>query len=188
MAAKIQRASTSTSLRILFDLPIAACILLLLFRGALAGRRDARLIFVPTVLLYGTGILGGSLLFMFQLGWSSRVLSSINQWNVFETPFPISLEVFVQLIFVVALLAFLIRRFAKSRAQEERYSADLEAVRTLQQVLIPETLPSIPRLRYQHRLSPCPGSGWRLLPDPSATRHGRERSERYPDRHWLYCG
>jgi hypothetical protein len=76
---QIQRASTSTSLRILFDLPIAACILLLLFRGALAGRRDARLIFVPTVLLYGTGILGGSLLFMFQLGWSSRVLSSINQ-------------------------------------------------------------------------------------------------------------
>ncbi len=83
---------------------------------------------------------------MFQLGWWSRVLSSINQCNVFETPFQVPLQVFVQLIFVVALLAFLIRRFASSRAQEERYSADLEAARTLQHVLIPETLPSIPGL------------------------------------------
>ena len=83
---------------------------------------------------------------MFQLGWWLRVLTSINQWNVFETPFPVPLQVFVQLIFVVALLAFLIRRFASSRAQEERYSADLEAARSLQQVLIPETLPIIPGL------------------------------------------
>ncbi len=143
---RITSPATSTSLRVLFDLPIEAFILVLLFRRALAGSRDARLLFVPTVLLYGTGILGGLVLFMFQLGWWSRVLASVNQWNVFETPFPVPLQVFVQLIFVVALLAFLIRRFASSRAQEERYSADLEAARTLQQVLIPETLPSIPGL------------------------------------------
>ena len=143
---RITSPATSTSLRVLFDLPIEAFILVLLFRRALAGSRDARLLFVPTVLLYGTGILGGLVLFMFQLGWWSRVLASVNQWNVFETPFPVPLQVFVQLIFVVALLAFLIRRFASSRAQEERYSADLEAARSLQQVLIPETLPSIPGL------------------------------------------
>jgi Stage II sporulation protein E (SpoIIE) len=106
---------------------------------------------------------------MFQLGWSSRVLSSINQWNVFETPFPIPLQVFVQLIFVVALLAFLIRRFAKSRAQEERYSADLEAVRTLQQVLIPETLPSIPGLDISiayHPAQEVGGDFYQILPLP----------------------
>jgi phosphoserine phosphatase RsbU/P len=143
---RITSPATSTSLRVLFDLPIEAFILVLLFRRALARSRDARLLLVPTVLLYGTGILGGLVLFMFQLGWRPRALASVNQWNVFETPFPVPLGVFVQLVFVVALLAFLIRRFASSRAQEERYSADLEAARTLQQVLIPETLPSIPGL------------------------------------------
>lgn len=58
-----------------------------------------------------------------------------------QTPFPVQLSGFVQLIFIVALLAFRSAAFAKSRAQEERYTADLEAARTLQHVLIPETLP-----------------------------------------------
>jgi serine phosphatase RsbU (regulator of sigma subunit) len=55
----------------------------------------------------------------------------------------------------VALLAFLIRRFAMSRAQEERYTADLEAARTLQQVLIPETLPSISNLEISTAYHPA---------------------------------
>jgi sigma-B regulation protein RsbU (phosphoserine phosphatase) len=172
---RITSPATSTSLRILFDLPIAAYILLLLFRRALAGSRDAHLLFVPTVLLYGTNILGGLLLFTFQLGWSSRVLSSINQWNVFETPFQVPLQVFVQLIFVVALLAFLIRRFASSRAQEERYSADLEAARTLQHVLIPETLPSIPGLDISiayHPAQEVGGDFYQILPLPVTPANG----------------
>jgi stage II sporulation SpoE-like protein len=169
---RITSPATSTSLRVLFDLPIEAFILVLLFRRALAGSRDARLLFVPTVLLYGTGILGGLLLFMFQLGWWPRVLASVNQWNVFETPFPVPLQVFVQLIFVVALLAFLIRRFASSRAQEERYSADLEAARTLQQVLIPETLPSIPGLDISvayHPAQEVGGDFYQILSLPVST-------------------
>jgi phosphoserine phosphatase RsbU/P len=173
---RITSPATSTSLRILFDLPIAAYILVLLFRRALAGSRDARLLFVPTVLLYGTGILGGLLLFMFQLGWWSQVLSSINQWNVFETPFPIPLQVFVQLIFVVALLAFLIRRFAGSRAQEERYSAELEAARTLQHVLIPETLPSIPGLDISiayHPAHEVGGDFYQILPLPATAANAQ---------------
>jgi phosphoserine phosphatase RsbU/P len=168
---RVTSPATSTSLRILFDLPIAVYILLLLFRCALAGSRDARLLFVPTVLLYGTNIFGGLLLLTFQLGWSSRVLSSINQWNVCETPFPVPLQVFVQLIFVVALLAFLIRRFARSRAQEERYSADLEAARTLQQVLIPEALPSIPGLDISiayHPAQEVGGDFYQIFPLPAA--------------------
>jgi phosphoserine phosphatase RsbU/P len=169
---RITSPATSTSLRVLFDLPIVAFILVLLFRRALAGSRDARLLFVPTVLLYGTGILGGLLLFMFQLGWRPRVLASVNEWNVFETPFPVPLQVFVQLIFVVALLAFLIRRFASSRAQEERYSADLEAARTLQQVLIPETLPSIPGLDISvayHPAQEVGGDFYQILSLPVST-------------------
>jgi sigma-B regulation protein RsbU (phosphoserine phosphatase) len=169
---RVTSPATSTSLRVLFDLPIMAYIIVLLFRRALAGSRDARLLFVPTVLLYGTGILGGLLLFLFQLGWRWQVLASVNQWNVFENPFPVPLQVFVQLIFIVALLAFLIRRFASSRAQEERYSTDLEAARTLQQVLIPETLPSIPGLDISTAYHPAQevgGDFYQILPLPVTT-------------------
>lgn len=138
--------ATSTSLRILFELPIEIYIFVMLCRSALAGNRNARLLFAPTVLLYGTSILGGVLLLCFQLGWAVSAVTAINRWSVTETPFPVSVQVFVQLIFVVALLAFLIRRFATSRAQEERLTADLEAARTIQQVLIPDGAPSISNL------------------------------------------
>jgi phosphoserine phosphatase RsbU/P len=147
--------ATSTSLRILFDVPIVIYIVVLLCGRAIAGSRNARLLFVPTILLYGTGILGGAILLSFQLGWHSQALASINQWNVVQYPFPVQLQAFVQLIFIVALLAFLIRRFARSRAKEERYTADIEAARTLQSVLIPETLPSIPNLEITTAYHPA---------------------------------
>jgi hypothetical protein len=129
--------ATSTSIRILLGLPLEIYIVALLCRRAVSGSSDARLLFVPAILLYGTNILNGTLLLLFQLHWQVQTLASINQWSVIETPFPIPLEVLVELIYVAALLAFLIRRFAKSRAKEERFSSDLEAARTLQQVLIP---------------------------------------------------
>ncbi len=176
---RITSPAASTSLRVLFDLPIMAYIVVLLFRRALAGGRDARLLLVPTVLLYGTAILGGLILFMFQLGWRWPVLASVNQWNVFESPFPVPLQVFVQLIFVVALLAFLIRRFARSRAQEERYSTDLEAARTLQQVLIPETLPSIPGLTISTAYHPAQevgGDFYQILPLPVTTANAQRET------------
>jgi sigma-B regulation protein RsbU (phosphoserine phosphatase) len=160
-------AATSTSLRVLFDLPIEIYIIVLLFRRALAGSRNARLLFVPTILLYGTGILGGLLLFSFQLGWQRNAVASISSWNIVQTPFPVQLGAFVQLIFIVALLAFLIRRFARSRAQEERYTADLEAARTLQLVLIPETLPAIPGFNISTAYHPAQevgGDFYQILP------------------------
>jgi phosphoserine phosphatase RsbU/P len=160
-------AATSTSLRILFDLPIAIYIIVLLFDRALAGSRNARLLFIPTILLYGTAILNGLLLLSFQLGWQRNVVSSISQWTIVRIPFPVQLSAFVQLIFIVALLAFLIRRFAQSRAQEERFTADLEAARTLQQVLIPETAPVMPGLEIHAAYHPAQevgGDFYQILP------------------------
>jgi phosphoserine phosphatase RsbU/P len=152
---RITSPATSTSLRILLGLPLEIYLVVLLCRRAISGNRNAHLLFAPTILLYGTNILGGTFLLFFQLHWQSRTLASINQWNVIETPFPVPLEVLVELIFVVALLAFLIRRFARSRAKEERFSSDMEAARTLQHVLIPETLPSIPHLEISTAYHPA---------------------------------
>lgn len=147
--------ATSTSLRILFGLPIEIYIVALLCRHAFNGNRNARILFAPAILSYGTAILGGALLLCFQLGWAVAVVFAINRWSVTETPFPVSLQVFVQLIFVMALLAFLIRRFAASRAREERLTTDLEAARTIQQVLIPEVAASISNLAIECAYHPA---------------------------------
>ena len=159
--------ATSTTLRIVFELPIDIYIVVMLCRHALAGNRNARLLFAPTILSYGTAILGGALLLFFQLGWAIQAVIAINRWSVTETPFPVSFQVFVQLIFVVALLAFLIRRFAAARAQEERLTADLEAARSIQQVLIPESAPSIPNLQIDcayHPAQEVGGDFYQILP------------------------
>jgi hypothetical protein len=163
--------AASTSLRVVFDLPIVIYIVVLLCGRALAGNRNARLLFAPTMLLYGTRILGGALLLAFQLGWHFPALDSINQWNVVQRPFPVPLQEFVELIFIVALLAFLIRRFAASRAKEERYTADIEAARTLQSLLIPTTVPAIPNLEIGTAYYPAQevgGDFYQILPLPAA--------------------
>lgn len=163
--------ATSTTLRICFDIPVEVFIVVLLCRRALAGNRNARILFLPAVLSYGTAILGGTLLLCVQLGWAIRAVSAINRWSVIDTPFPVSLQVFVQLIFVVALLAFLIRRFAASRALEERLTSDLEAARTIQQVLIPESAPSIPNLEIEcayHPAQEVGGDFYQILPLPAS--------------------
>ena len=164
--------AASTSLRVLFDVPIVMYIVALLCGRAIARNRNARLLFVPTMLLYGTEILGGALLLAFQLGWHWKTLDSINQWNVVQRPFPVQLQAFVQLIFIVALLAFLIRRFAASRAKEERFTADIEAARTLQSLLIPETLPVIPNLEIGTAYYPAQevgGDFYQVLPMAGTT-------------------
>jgi phosphoserine phosphatase RsbU/P len=62
-------AATTTALRVLFDMPIEVWILVLLFRRSFGGNRNARLLLVPTLLLYGTQIINGLLLASYQFGW-----------------------------------------------------------------------------------------------------------------------
>jgi sigma-B regulation protein RsbU (phosphoserine phosphatase) len=162
-------AATTTALRVLFDVPIELWIIALLFRRSFAGNRNARLLLVPTLLLYGTRVVNGLLLSSFQFGWQ-RSLASANAWSIVRRPFPFQLDAVVQLIFVVALLAFLIRRFAQSRASEQQYISDLEAARTLQQVLIPENLPDIPGLRIETAYHPAQevgGDFYQIFPLPA---------------------
>jgi sigma-B regulation protein RsbU (phosphoserine phosphatase) len=162
-------AATTTTLRVLFDVPIALWIIALLLRRSFAGNRNARLLLVPTLLLYGTNIVNGLLLSSFQFGWQRR-FASTSAWSIVRRPFPFQLDALVQLIFVVALLAFLIRRFAQSRASEQQYISDLEAARTLQQVLIPEKLPDIPGLKIETAYHPAQevgGDFYQIFPLPA---------------------
>jgi serine phosphatase RsbU (regulator of sigma subunit) len=52
-------------------------------------------------------------------------------------------SVLAELLFLFAMLAFLIRRFTIARRREERWEGALEAARQVQQVLLPEAIPHV---------------------------------------------
>ena len=76
-----------------------------------------------------------------RLGWSNDALSSV-VFFMWQRPFPIMIGQLVPFLFLLAMLAILIRRFTRTSLEEERMAGELEAARSVQQVLIPETSPS----------------------------------------------
>jgi hypothetical protein len=61
-------------------------------------------------------------------GW----LFQLSRW-----PFPFSIQDVTDMLMLLAVLAVLPLRFARSRRDEERLAAEMESARTVQQVLIP---------------------------------------------------
>jgi hypothetical protein len=124
---------------------------LLLFLPARRGNLDARLLLVPFSLQYGA-TLGGAFLFgmrAFGLG-GTFIAFWAEKWDgLFRYPFPVSIPNIVEFVTQISFLAILVLRFARSRRDEERFKAELEAARTVQQVLIPEEIPAIPGLALE---------------------------------------
>jgi serine phosphatase RsbU (regulator of sigma subunit) len=58
-------------------------------------------------------------------------------------PFDFGLNTIFNILFLVAMLAFLIRRFSLGRQQEERLLAEFEAARQVQHLLVPESAAGI---------------------------------------------
>lgn len=59
-------------------------------------------------------------------------------------PFTVQTGILLHLVFLLALLVFLIRRFTLARREEERLAGEFEAARQVQQVLLPDELDQCP--------------------------------------------
>lgn len=108
-----------------------------------AARRDmsARLLLIPAALLCGTYIVDNITNIVLSLG-GGRLPSG--RTLLIQNPFPLDLLDVVRYIFVFALLLFLVRRFSLARQEEARLSAEMEAARSLQSLLVPVIAPSTP--------------------------------------------
>jgi len=62
----------------------------------------------------------------------------ITQW-----PFPLGTYQATGIAIQLALFAILLRRFVRTRGDEERYKGEMEAARTVQQVLVPDAIPTV---------------------------------------------
>jgi hypothetical protein len=124
--------------------PYFCCILGLLYQRAKRGVADAQLMLVPVGFCY--------------VCWWSRILLNAFaasgqawvhnrlQWffEVSRRPFPFSINDIADMLMLVAVVAVLPLRFARSRRDEERFASELESARTVQQVLIPNEIPPVP--------------------------------------------
>ena len=126
---------TSATIQIVCLLPAVAWFLAVLIHQAWTGNLDARLLLLPTLLVSGFYFADNLAIVLAQFG--------LTNWpRIFEVqlplpPFTVQTGTLLHLVFLLALLVFLIRRFSLARRREERLAGEFEAARQVQQVMLP---------------------------------------------------
>lgn len=150
-------------------IPWIACQFPIIYAPARRGNLDARLLLGPFCLQWGSFLFGGLLLGLGLSGIGGSLLAywAVKWEQLFQWPFPISVPEITGLLADISILAILILRFARTRRDEERLKSELEAARTVQQVLIPEEIPAIPGLALECVYKPAGqvgGDFFQILP------------------------
>ncbi|HEY1803161.1 MAG TPA: SpoIIE family protein phosphatase [Terracidiphilus sp.] len=138
----------------LANLPFDVCILTLLIFAARRGNLDARLLLGPVALSYCVNILSLILITLYLAGVTSFAPYT-RLMQLFNWPFPASAQNIADFLMQISILAILVLRFARTRRDEERHAAELEAARAVQQVLVPENIPAIPGFKIQNVYKPA---------------------------------
>jgi hypothetical protein len=151
------------------ELIYASCVPALLFVGARRGSWDARLLFIPFTLSIACNVLLNvmGLPLLLRQPWGLPLLMHLKQ--LISWPFPVDAGTFFGDLAMFSVVAVLILRFARSRRDEERLAAELEAARAVQHVLIPDEIPVIPGLHVDCAYKPAGqvgGDFFQILPLP----------------------
>jgi len=128
----------SAATQLLCLMPAMLWILYLLVERAVRGNRDARLLLVPVLLAEGYWTADNMIILLAQAGWLKR--PRVMEFPIDVPPFTVHPQIVMNLLFLLAMMVFLIRRFSMARRQEERLAGELEAARQVQQVLLPDAL------------------------------------------------
>lgn len=135
--------ATSAALQLTLLLPALFWAILLLVRSAIKRNNDARQLLFPVLLAMGYYVFDNLVMLLSQAGLVHRPPWMDERLPL--PPFSLQVQIFLNLIFLLAMLVFLIRRFTLARQREERLATEFEAARQVQQMLLPD------------RLEPCPG-------------------------------
>lgn len=150
----IQSAAISSLIPAL-GLVAQACVVGILAIGARGGERDAGILLVPNCVMLACNVLQ-TVVSVPQISvqhwatWIRQFLSHIFTW-----PFYVSAFQLVGDLEMLAVLVILVRRYARSRQDEERLESELEAARAVQKVLIPSEIPTIPGFSVQTAYQPA---------------------------------
>jgi sigma-B regulation protein RsbU (phosphoserine phosphatase) len=142
--------------------------LLLIWIPARRGVLDARLLLGPQI-LYMCAVASQGVLYALEGAgrYSLAVLWGYRYNALLTWPFTFSVWSLAVFLEQTAVLAILILRFARTSREEEHHANELEAARTVQQVLVPDENPSIPGFTIQSVYKPAGqvgGDFFQILP------------------------
>ena len=150
-------------------LPYAIVVPLLLFRSGRERNMEARVLFIPfsissayMAISYLVSVFG-----WMRFAWVAAAI--MGSQRLISRPFPVSFGNLIGVLCNVAVGSVLILRFARSRRDEERLAAELEAARAVQHVLIPDEIPAVPGFRVECVYNPAGqvgGDFFQILPQP----------------------
>lgn len=147
--------------------PFECWVILLLIQRSRERVIDARLLLLPVSLVMGVKLLQTTIVALHQMGYLHGF--SINR-PLFTNPIAVNFPDLAECFFLLAMLALLIHRFSRSSSERDRIASELDAARSLQKVLIPESLPSIPGLSIATAYYPAQevgGDFYQILPSLS---------------------
>ncbi len=150
---------------LLLNLPVYGWIILFIRQQAKRKQPDARTLRGPVTFLYLSSIYSQFIWTMqtFGLGWFSKF--SVH-WR---HPYYFTLDDLAEVIFLCAMLVILLRRFALRSREQDRVHSEIEAARSVQQVLVPESLPRVSGLAIATAYHPAQelgGDFFQILPMP----------------------
>jgi len=148
--------------------PFECWVVLLLIQRSRQKVIDARLLLFPVSLVMSVRLFLTAAVALRQLG--HPLAFNINK-PFFTDPIAVSFPDLAECFFLLAMLAILIHRFARSCGERDRIASELEAARALQHVLIPDCLPAFPGLSISAAYYPAQevgGDFYQIFPLPSA--------------------
>ena len=147
--------SVGSFILLVVNLPMMLGPGVMLIQGFRRGNPDARLLLIPVGLNILANWINDILWVMLTTGhtWVRPVWAFWSE--TFDWPFPFGLYDLSIGILLIAILAIVVLRFARSRQEEEQLNNEFDAARTVQRVLIPEQPPQIPGFRIETAYKPA---------------------------------
>jgi hypothetical protein len=150
--------------------PYYLTILVLLIQSARRRDPDALLLLIPVGLDYGVNA-GYSITFAAATSGSAAAQGFLGWWDrIAEWPFPMGMTDIADTLMQLSIFGILLLRFARSRRDEERLKNELEAARAVQQVLVPEEIPTVPGFAIEavyHPAGEVGGDFYQIVPTAS---------------------
>ncbi len=145
-------------------LPVYGWVVGLLVRRSWKRVTDARLLMAPVMVLYGVllYVQSAHALALFGLAWALHLPRHAHLGSMYVPYGDLALA-----FYLLAMLAILVNRFARTSREQDRVAAELEQARVLQHVLIPEVIPEIAGLRFEAAYLPAQevgGDFFQILP------------------------
>jgi hypothetical protein len=149
-------------------LPSQVWILATLITRARRRDPDALLLLAPVLMVNGLYVVGNVTLILSQFGVIHGLIDDSNL-RIQTAPFPIGIYTLFNMVYSVALLAFLIRRMSLSRDKEEQLEGQLDAARQVQQRLVPARVPAVAGCSIEAAYLPAQevgGDFYQVIPQP----------------------